>query len=156
MRVGLHYNLNNENSDSKITSLKFQMNRADQIMKEINDVLTHSHSLNPVEDVVNAFMTHHYEPEMPASLLPTFKEKLKENVELAKKTYNDLNLNVNSHRVNPNILVEEKVDTSKNLEHEKKDDVKKTTSHVKHHFDTNDYFEPIHVDTDYNKGKKSS
>jgi hypothetical protein len=155
MKIGLHYNLNKENSDSKTNNLKLQMNRANQIMSEINDVLTHSHSLNPVEDVVNAFMTHHYEPEMPSTLLPTFKEKLKENVELAKKTYDNFDLHVNSHRINPNILVEENIDTSiKNLKNENKDNEKKNSSHVKHHFDTNDYFEPIRVDSETSKGKK--
>lgn len=144
MKIGLHYDLkkDNMNSENQFKTLRLQLNRADQIMKEINNVLSHPHSSNPIEDVVNAFMTHHFEPEMPASFLPTFKEKLNENIELAKKTANDLDLSINPHRVNPNILIEERVSSEgKSLP------PSSSSSHVKHHFDTHDYFEPLLVDS---------
>ena len=89
-------------------NLKFQLNRGDDLIKEMNDVLTHQIDVNPVENVLSAFATHSFEPEMPPSLLPTFKEKLNENLNLAKKSYNGLDLHVNSHRVNPNLVSDTK------------------------------------------------
>jgi len=111
--TGVHYNLVDAKDSQapmklRLKNLKFQLNRGDDLIKEMNDVLTHQIDVNPVENVLSAFATHSFEPEMPPSLLPTFKEKLNENLNLAKKSYNGLDLHVNSHRVNPNLVSETK------------------------------------------------
>jgi hypothetical protein len=109
--TGVHYNLVDAKDSQapmklRLKNLKFQLNRGDDLIKEMSDALTHQIDVNPVENVLSAFATHSFEPEMPPSLLPTFKEKLNENINLAKKSYNGLNLQVNSHRVNPNLVSE--------------------------------------------------
>ena len=109
--TGLRYNLAKDSQapmKMRINNLKFQLNRGDEIIKEMNNVLSHQMAVDPVENVLSSLISHNYEPEMPASFLPTFKEKLNENINLAKKANNGLNLQVNSHRVNPNIVSERK------------------------------------------------
>lgn len=107
--TGVSYNLAKDSKapmKMRVNNLKFQLNRGDELINEMNKAMSHQIDVDPVESVLSNIISHTYEPEMPASLLPTFKEKLNENINLAKKSNNGLNLQVNSHRVNPNIVSE--------------------------------------------------
>jgi receptor-type tyrosine-protein phosphatase N len=149
MKIGLHYNMQmppqSPPASETFESLRSDMNNANKLMQEINSILdASSNSANPVEDVINAFMTHHGELDrkQASAPLPSFKQKLQENVDLAKKSM--LDLHINPRIVNPNIFAEEEIVDTEQKHHSTK------------HFNTYDYFEPVFVDSKANDDEKKA
>jgi hypothetical protein len=137
--VGLHYNLDkardsSEKMNERILNLKTQMSREDDLLNEMHNVLSENQPLSPVEDLVNSFMTYDPDQETTAAAsgsLPTFKEKLSENVELAKKSgFTNFEM---GHRMNPNIFNDLLDNSDESTEKSAED------KHI-------DYFEPVFVD----------
>ena len=111
--VGFKYNLAQDSEAPlklRVNNLKFQLNRGDELIKEMSSVLNTpvAHS-SPIEGALTSLVSHKYEPEMPPSLLPTFKEKINKNIELAKKSNN---LHAKTHRINPDVLAEQYIGQS--------------------------------------------
>ena len=134
---GLHYNLQktqepSESIEKRIRLLKSQLGREDELINEMKNALSENQPISPVEDLIESLMTVKYGPESDEAL-PTFREKLNENVELAKKS-GLTNLDM-GHRVNPNIFID-LIDENESA----------SPKHV-------DYFEPVFVDGAASKEK---